>query len=155
MLRMLSSFSTKSPTFSIGVTSRAILHHALACLLSAVFTLVCSKIHPVTYWSLQDFAGSLKPVRLDTGELCTCATEPYKSRLLGGTGLAGFVEDFWWCAWVGNCTSARDSGQVVLSADSRAIPLVQLRPKFVPESFEGFEVNKTHPSITQKPNFNF
>lgn len=60
----------------------------------------------------------------------------HKTRLLRATGLAGFVfaDVPGWKLHIN-----KDLGQVVLSTHSSAIPLVQLRAKFVLESFEALK----------------
>lgn len=99
-------------------------------------------LHPDTAWTCMDLpwqtwglAGSLQQWP-GIGELCITATKAHKSRLLRATGLAGFVfadvPD-----WKFHIN--RDSGQLVLSTHSSEIPLVQLRAKFVLESFEALK----------------
>lgn len=99
----------------------------------------CILIQPGPEWTHPDRPGGLEGSLQQwagIGELCITATKAHKTRLLRATGLAGFVfaDVPGWKLHVN-----RDSGQLVLSTRSSEIPLVQLRAKFVLQSFEALK----------------
>lgn len=98
----------------------------------------CIPIKPGPVWPiLMDLGLGRQTAEVrGIGELCITATKAHKTRLLRATGLAGFVfaDVPGWKLYIN-----RDSGQLVLSTHSSAIPLVQLRAKFVLERFEALK----------------